>query len=297
MNVPNQTQRPFLLAVMGPTASGKSALAEALADQYDAQLINADAFQVYRGMDIGTAKPKNTERYKLIDIKNPDESFGVGEFVRLAQEILQDLWECQRNVIVVGGTGLYVRALMEQYTLMAEQPAPELRAHLNTLTLEELVIELQGIDVNESKRIDLKNRVRVQRSVERLRTEKPSVTVELPPFQRLKVAVVKSPAETLERIERRVTDMLHNGWVSEVKGLMEASITVDAPGMRALGYQPLWHHLNGEIPLEEATATTIADTRKYAKRQRTWLRSEPNLVELEPGCEFESAVRHICNAI
>ncbi len=103
---------------MGPTASGKTSLAEALADKFDACLINGDAFQVYRGMDIGTAKPVNKDRYHLIDIKDPSEDFGVGEYVALAQSVLAEMWESQRNVIVVGGSGLYVRALFEEYSGM-----------------------------------------------------------------------------------------------------------------------------------------------------------------------------------
>ena len=163
-----------MLAVMGPTASGKSELAEQLADKFSAQLINADAFQIYRGMDIGTAKPIAKERYKLIDSRNPDEGFGVGEFVAMAQAILNDLWQRQQSAIIVGGTGLYVRALFEEYSLMAAAPNPELREQLNTLSLDELVSELRGINEAEFLRIDLKNRVRVQRSIERLRTDKPS---------------------------------------------------------------------------------------------------------------------------
>src|SRR5471030_1762482 len=109
---------------MGPTASGKTEVAEALADQLCAQLVNADAFQIYQGMDVGTAKPLRKADYRLVDIRNPSEGFGVGEFVTLAQEVLSECWEAGKNVVVVGGTGLYMRALFEEYAEMAQAPDP-----------------------------------------------------------------------------------------------------------------------------------------------------------------------------
>src|SRR5271165_7127776 len=121
---------PRLIAVMGPTASGKTDVAEAIADALDAQLINADAFQVYRGMDIGTAKPRAKGRYRLLDLKAPNEGFGVGEFVQLAQTELNTLFQERRSAVVVGGTGLYIRALFEQYSELAASPEPALRAAL-----------------------------------------------------------------------------------------------------------------------------------------------------------------------
>src|SRR5687768_12536419 len=124
---------PFLLAVMGPTASGKTPLAEDLANHYSAQLINADAFQVYRGFDIGTAKPLHRDRYLLMDIREPNEQFAVGEFVDLAQQRLNELWELQRSGILVGGTGLYIRALMEEYSEMMSRPDHAVRERLDSL--------------------------------------------------------------------------------------------------------------------------------------------------------------------
>ena len=282
---------------MGPTASGKTELAEALASQLNAQLVNADAFQVYRGMDIGTAKPRDKASYQLIDIRNPDEGFGVGEYVGVAQKVLEQCWEDQRNVVVVGGSGLYVRALFEEYAEMGQLPPPEVREALNARPLEDLAQELMKLAPEVANVVDLRNRVRVQRSLERIYSPKPSVSVQLPPFDKRKFAIVRNSEDTNERIEQRTRQMFEAGWPEEVKKLCSAGFSITNPGFRALGYEAIWRAINGEALLDEAMATTIADTRKYAKRQRTWLRSEPNLVELEPGCEFESAVRHICNAI
>ncbi len=284
---------PFLIAVMGPTASGKTELAESLAQQLDAQLVNADAFQIYRGMDIGTAKPDNKSSYQLLDIRNPSESFGVGEYVALAQSVLTDCWNARRSVVVVGGTGLYVRALFEEYDDMSQAPDPELRKQLDQVSLEDLVKELVQANIEVANRIDLRNRVRVQRAVERIHSPKPSVPVRLPPFDKRKYALIRESEETSDRITRRVEAMMQKDWLQEIRELMDAGYTVSDPGFRALGYRALWHYLKGEIELKDALATTIAETRQYSKRQRTWLRSEPNLVVLESGSALAHATRDL----
>lgn len=274
---------PLLIAIMGPTASGKTEVAEGLADAFGAQLVNADAFQIYRGMDIGTAKPERKSEYRLVDIRDPSEGFGVGEFVGLAQEVLAQCWKARTSVIVVGGTGLYIRALFEEYAEMGHAPDPDLRLRLDQLSLEDLVKELLRLDEATALKVDLKNRVRVQRALERIYSPKPSVPVRLPPFQKCKYAVIRDSVETNDRITMRVESMMQRGWLDEVRGLLEAGYSEFDPGFRALGYRALWRHLKGEIELKEAVATTIAETRQYAKRQRTWLRAEPNLVALDSG--------------
>ncbi len=281
---------------MGPTASGKTELAEALADRLDAQLVNGDAFQIYRGMDIGTAKPYRKEAYRLLDIRNPSEAFGVGEYVSLAQAELAESWNAGRSVIVVGGTGLYIRALMEEYRDMRQAPDPETRRRLTAKELPELVDELRSRDSDVAQRIDLNNRVRVQRAIERICNPGPSEAVCLPPFAKHKFAVLCDPAESADRINRRVKQMVQNGWVDEVQRLKSAGYSISDPGLRALGYKALWLHLDGEVELEEALATTIAETKQYSKRQRTWLRSEPKLVFLNSGDAFEHAMRRLCES-
>jgi len=283
--------RPQLVAVMGPTASGKTELAEQIAERIDAQLVNADAFQIYRGMDIGTAKPDRRDLYRLLDIRNPAEGFGVGEYVALAQEVIQDCWKAERSVVVVGGTGLYVRALFEEYSQMGQAPTPELRLSLDEKSLESLVEELQRVEPEAAKGLDLQNRVRVQRALERIYSPKPSVPVHLPPFQKQKFAVMRDIDDTSERIKRRTEEMMRKGWVEEVQRLKAEGFSLADPGFRALGYGAIWRTLTGEVELKEALATTIAETRRYAKRQRTWLRSEPNLVILDSDNALEHAMR------
>jgi tRNA dimethylallyltransferase len=279
---------PILIAVMGPTASGKTALAEALADDLGAQLVNADAFQVYRGMDVGTAKPAARDRYLFLDLRDPNEGFGVGEFTSLAQQALAELYAQGRHVVVVGGTGLYIRALLEEYSGMAAPPDPELRASLNRLHAEEGVEELARrlieLDPDAAARIDIKNPARVKRAIERATSPTEAPAVALPPFRRLKVALSPEPAILEQRITLRVEAMVQNGWVQEVERLVQAGYGPDDPGFRAIGYRQIWRAMAGEVELEEAVTTTIVDTKRYAKRQRTWLRSEPNLsvLDLDP---------------
>lgn len=284
---------PLLVGIMGPTASGKTELAEELAVRFNAQLINADAFQIYRGMDVGTAKPEHKEKYRLIDIRDPSVAYGVGEFVMLAQEALNECWAAGRSAVVVGGTGLYIRALMEEYTEMVGAPDPELRERLDGWSLEQLLKELMRLSPDTRERIDLGNRVRVQRAIERIYTPGPSQAVCLPPFNKRKYAVLRDAGDTAERIKRRVDRMVQNGWVQEVRELKAAGYSISDPGLRALGYKALWRHLEGEVTLEEAMATTIAETRQYSKRQRTWLRSEPHLVVLDVEDALEHATRDL----
>lgn len=278
---PGHDAPPLLIGVLGPTASGKTDLAEALAAELGAQLVNADAFQVYRGFDIGTGKSPHRARYELLDFKDPWETFGVGEFVIEALKVLDRCFPEGRSVIVVGGTGLYVRALLEEYTDMASVPDPGLRTRLDALGHEERLRQLRSVAPEVTATIDTNNPVRVQRALERALNPGPSLQWRLPPFEKRKFAIVPSASETESRVSRRVEAMVQNGWVSEVAELRSGGVRWDDPAMRAIGYRTLWRHLDGEIGLEEAAATTIAETRRYAKRQRTWLRSEPNLVELD----------------
>ena len=208
---------PLMVAVMGPTASGKTALAEAIADDLDAELINADAFQVYRGMDIGTAKPANRQRYRLLDLKDPDETYGVGEFCMLAQAHLGDLWDQGRSAVFVGGTGLYIRALFEEYSGLQPGPNPVLRAELNLRHardgIQSLIDELLQHDPLAHERLDTKNPVRVKRALERALRPQTVLKVSLPPFRRIKLAISVESDSLASRIESRTQSMVQNGWV------------------------------------------------------------------------------------
>lgn len=274
---------------MGPTASGKTGLAEAVASELGAELISADAFQVYRGLDIGTAKPAAKERYRLLDIKNPDEPFGVGEWVKLATGHLEAAFADNRHVVVVGGTGLYIRALFDEYSGMSELPDPAFRERLNAAPIDELRKELIERDAGLAGRTDMANPVRVRRALERLDMPA-SEPIKLPAFRKAKLALIP-PTDPLElRIVQRASQMLHNGWTREIEDLRLRGYKRDDPGLRAIGYRAFWDHLDRKIDLDEALTATIVETRRYAKRQRTWLRSEKGLVTLSATTE-DDAIR------
>jgi tRNA dimethylallyltransferase len=281
---PPNSDRPYLIAVMGETASGKTALAESLAERFDAQLVNADTFQVYRGMDVGTAKPAAKAKYKLIDIKNPDEQFGVGEFVQLALPILEECYSRRQSVVVVGGTGLNIRALFEEFSDMMGTPDPELRAELNRtfaeMGLPFLVERLRQLDPEAAQVVDLANPVRVIRAIERATVNGPQFEFRLPAFRKAKICIDVPVAELERRIETRVHQMVQNGWLLEIERLCGQGYRPDDPGFRAIGYRAMWDVAKDRKGLEQATAETVLETRRYAKRQRTWLRREPNLTRL-----------------
>lgn len=282
---------PVLVGIMGPTASGKTDLAEQIAERLDAILINADAFQIYRGMDIGTAKPTDRSRYTLLDIRDPDQSFGVGEWVQLAHRILQDAWASSRNAVVVGGTGLNIRALFEQYSGMMGAPDPSLRNNLNARLEQEglsnLVEELRSLDAEAFQTVDIANPVRVIRAIERAKGSMGRVRAELPPFRRVKLALEIPTDEINARIESRVNVMVQNGWSLEIQRLRDEGYGPKDPGFRAIGYRSMEEVAQGGKDLNEAIAETVLETRRYAKRQRTWLRSEPNLLRIDASAGSE----------
>lgn len=269
---------------MGPTASGKTALAEALAETTGAQLVNADAFQVYRDLDIGTAKPEQRAKYELLDLKEPDQDYGLGEYLSDAHQVLTRVWAEQRSAIVVGGTGLYVRALFEEYAELGPKPDANLRSEIEELQnaqgLEAVLAELAKLDPKAAEAVDRLNPQRVRRALERARLGPRRLALKLPPFRRLKCALSLPVQELDARIESRVHTMMAQGWIDEVRSLLARGIHVAAPSMRAIGYLEIARYLQGEAPLEGLASEIVRRTRRYAKRQRTWLRSEQYLIDL-----------------
>lgn len=272
------TELPLLVAVMGPTASGKSALAERLGDHLNFPLINADAFQVYRGLDIGTAKPSDRSNYHLLDLIEPWAEYGAGAWIRDVLAILGELFATSGGAIVVGGSGYYIRALFEEYQDLAEATDAARRAELGLRTHESLVEELRQRAPDVADRTDLNNRVRVQRAIERL--ELPRLEWQLPPCRTLKLARVPDLAANRTRIFDRVVEMVRDGWMDEVGALAERGVQRDHPGMRAHGYRAMWDVIHGDRLLEEAIEATQVEVIQYAKRQRTWLRAEPRLITI-----------------
>ncbi len=286
---------------MGPTGSGKSTVAETVAEELDLQLVSADAFMVYKGLDIGTNKPRDAGRYELIDIVGIDDGFGVGEWVRRAQTVLQKLWEQDRGAVVVGGAGFYVRALFEEYEGLSHAPDPELRDGLMRREqeegLESLVKELLEKAPQTAQETDLQNPVRVRRALEKLSDPRPPIKVELPAFRKAKIALDVPVDKLDEAIEARTEAMFKAGWRAEVEGLLHRGTDRNAPGFRAIGYDCIVDLVEGELELAQAKQRIVTETRQYAKRQRTWLRSEPGTRTVQVGevsqTAFAQATREI----
>lgn len=283
---------PQALAIVGATATGKSALAMTLAEDLPGEIVNADALQVYRGFDIGTAKPGPAERarvpHHLIDILDPSERWSAGEFARRARLAIAGIQGRGLTPIVVGGSGLYLRALFEGIS-----PVPpgdpevrrELRERLAREGLEPLAAELARADPETAERLAPGDTQRVLRALEVVRVSGRTLSswIAEQPFGTQRIAVLRLgltlPRVLLyDRIAERVVRMVEDGWVSEVARLLARGLDPGLPAFQAIGYRQIVRHLGGEWSLDDAIADTVKATRRFAKRQETWFRREPDVI-------------------
>lgn len=285
-----------LVAVVGPTASGKSALGMALAERVGGVLISADARQVYRGLDIGTAKPSPTDRSRVahhcLDLVDPDDPFDVGQWVEAADAAIAGT---TAPVVVVGGTGLYVRVLLRGLCEAVPRNVV-LRAALRRLAERagpgEVRRWLARLDPAAAARLHANDATRIERALEvALVAGRPLSALQrthgfaAERYDARVVVLAPAPQTLAARIERRLDEMLAAGWVAEVEALTRR-VADEAPAWRTLGYRELRDHVRGRIDLA-ATRTRIAsETRRFAKRQRTWWRREARMGPvgwLDPG--------------
>jgi tRNA dimethylallyltransferase len=305
------------IAVLGATATGKSGFAMALIEgirEHGAigEIVNADALAVYRHLDIGTAKPslrdRERVRHHLIDVLDPDQAFSAGLFSRLGREAIAGILERAGRPFVVGGSGLYLRALFEG---LVEVPRidPELRQRLRTRAehegIQSLFTELERCDPEIASRIEVADSQRILRALEvYLATGKP-----LSAWQRKKPTAASLPVAKLgltldrailyDRIESRVIRMVQSGWLEEVESLLESlgSFASEPPAaFQAIGYRELARHLSGEWTLQEAIDRIIIATRQYAKRQETWFRKEPDVTWIDAS-RLEDVLPDVVSAI
>lgn len=296
-----QMSEPHLPVVllMGPTASGKTGLALALAGRLPVEIVSVDSAQIYRGMDIGTAKPAPTIRtqvpHHLIDILDPAEVYSAARFAADAQELIVQIRARGRVPLLVGGTMLYFRAL--QQGLNALPPAdPALRARIEDEARRHgwpaLHARLQDLDPVTAARLHPNDQQRIQRALEIIEAGgmTPTAFYAQPRSGGLDGRVVKLaliPADRgllHARIDRRFDGMIAEGFVDEVARLRaRGDLRADMPSIRAVGYRQIWDHLEGHCSLDQAVSRAKAATRQYAKRQLTWLRAEEGVVVLDPG--------------
>jgi tRNA dimethylallyltransferase len=282
---------PPVLSLVGPTATGKSSLALELAGPLGGEIINADALQVYRGFDIGTAKPGPEDRrrvpHHLLDILDPGEPFSAGEFARLAREAIDEIRGRDHLPMVVGGSGLYLRALIEGIS-----PIPpidprlreRLRRRLAAEGLEALRAELAVLDPETAERLAPADSQRLLRALEvALGTGRPlSAWITEKPLgdggiDAVWVGLTLPRGLLYDRIAVRVNRMLADGWLDEVRRLLAQGLSPSLPAFQAIGYRDLAGHIAGEATLEEATERIVRATRQYAKRQMTWFRRQSGI--------------------
>jgi tRNA dimethylallyltransferase len=306
--------QPLFLA--GPTAVGKSALALALAEQRGGEIISVDSMQVYRGLDIGTAKPTAAERarvpHHLIDVADLTEAFDAAKFVSLAQRAVEAIQSRDRLPIFCGGTGLYFKAYLEG---LGEAPPSDekLRAELEATPLADLLRELEQCDPVTFAKIDRHNPRRVIRALEVVRLtgkpfsaqrarwgespdEPPSVTEGSRGRSPHQIICLSRPAADLHaRINLRVDEMFAAGLVDETRQLLQHGLEQNKTAMQAIGYRQVVEHLRGERSLPETIELVKIKTRQYAKRQLTWFRKHANAqwVDLQPGV----ALADVCNRL
>jgi len=276
-----------VIAIVGPTASGKSALAMRVAERLAGEIVSADSRQVYRTMDIGTAKPTAEERarvrHHLIDVADPGESYDVLRYQREGRVALAEIRSRGHVGLVVGGTGLYVRALLDELDLASLPHDPAVRARLESEDAARLYERLREVDPDAASRVDPRNRRRLVRYVE-------VVTIAGGPVARVRgqsIAALRiglrPPREVLvAAIERRVRVMVEAGVLEETRALVARGVDPRLPSMSAHGYVHWAAHLRGEIDLETAIALTARDVRAYSRRQMTWFRRDPAIQWFDP---------------
>ncbi|MCK9462291.1 MAG: tRNA (adenosine(37)-N6)-dimethylallyltransferase MiaA [Proteobacteria bacterium] len=285
-----------VLAIGGPTCTGKTELALAVARAVDGELVGADSMQVYRGMDIGTATPRPEElggvAHHMLGVVAPDQPYDAAAFARDADRAIADIAARGKRVIVVGGTGLYLRVLLRGLQ-GAPGPEPGIRAEIMDRAGRDgwpaLHAELGKLDPATARRLHPNDGVRILRALEVVRQSgvpmsewqaRHGFSDRRYPFALL--GVDRDKDELARRIDARVDGMLAAGFLEEVRALLGAGYGPTLKPMQGLGYKRLCEHLAGEVTLEEARDKIQADTRRLAKRQRTWFRGEPDLLWLPP---------------
>lgn len=282
-----------LLVLIGPTAVGKSALALDLAERLDGEIVSADSRTVYIGMDIGTAKPSGQDRarvrHHLIDVVRPDQEFTLPHFLEQANAAINDIQARGKLPMLVGGTMLYVNALVEGWQVPAVAPRPGLREQLEQraaeLGPEALYQELQSLDPAAAERINPLNIRRIVRALEVLHTTEGLFSDAQgkipPPYQVLKLGLSLERDELYRRADGRVQEMFRRGLVEEVQGLLAAGYSPVLPAMSTVGYQQVISYLNGDMSLKQAQAKMNFSTHRYIRHQYSWFRRDPAIIWLD----------------
>ena len=291
-------RKPKIIVICGPTAVGKTDVAINLAQSVGGEIVNADSVQIYRFMDIGTAKPTPDERkriaHHLIDIIEPDVPFDANQFAGVAQEIITRLHRKGTVPVVAGGTGFYIKALT-QGLFEAEPVEPEIRLRLKkaaeTTGLPHLYQRLAEIDPITASSVHPNDKYRIIRALEvfettgiPISTYQQSHQFSEKPYEMLKIGLNMDRDRLYERIDQRVEAMLSAGLLEEVRFLLKKGYGKSFKSMQTIGYKHMIAFLENEMSWDEAVRTLKRDTRRYAKRQLTWFRKDPEIEWINPQC-------------
>ncbi|MBW2609011.1 MAG: tRNA (adenosine(37)-N6)-dimethylallyltransferase MiaA [Deltaproteobacteria bacterium] len=288
--------RPKLVIITGPTASGKSSLAVDLALDFGGEIVNADSMQIYRGMDIGTAKPSISERrgvpHHLIDVVDPDEEFNASIYRSFAEPLLKEIAARRKVCFVVGGTGLYIKTLLGG---LLECPPfdPKLREELSRGCEEQSSIQLHErlkiLDPESAIKIHPHDKMRIIRALEIIKLTNRTLSSLIQKhafkemsFRALKICLYMERKQLYQRINARSLAMIEAGLVEETQSLLDNGYSPELNAMRSLGYRHVMRYIEGGWDLDEAIRQLQTDTRRYAKRQLTWFRGDPEMVWVKP---------------
>ena len=288
----NNHHPPPVIVLCGPTGVGKTDWALDLAETFGGHIVGADSMQIYKHMDIGTAKPSLAEReripHHLIDVAEPDEDFSAGKYARMAESVLSRLHENAILPFLVGGTGLYIKACLKG--LFREGPADsgllaELKKEAEEKGAAFMHEKLKDCDPASARRINPNDVFRVIRALEVYAVSGRPASEHIrghgfpgQQYATLKICLSLERQELYRRIDTRVDAMLEAGFVLEVEGLLKSGYTADLKSMQSIGYRHMTQYLQGETSWQEMRETMMRDTRRYAKRQLTWFRGDPGMV-------------------
>lgn len=282
--------KPPIILIIGPTAVGKTEIAIQLAERLNGEIVSADSRLFYRGMDIGTAKPSLEEQagvpHHLIDIANPDEILSLAVFQQKAHEVITDIYTRKNLPFLVGGTGQYIRAVTEGWTPPEVEPDEHLREELTQQKEEHGIYwlhdKLEALDEEAANKIDPRNFRRTIRALEVIMTTGRKFSQQRgqsdSPYQLITIGLTRPRAELYERVDARIDAMFANGFLEEVKGLLEKGYSPTLPTMSAIGYRECVQVLEGKIKIEEAKQLIGRATRVFVRRQANWFKeSDPTI--------------------